>query len=307
MAPHTATIIGGCGFLGSYVSARLVAEGFQVRSVHRSVAHTTAPVGVTCITADYRDARSIDLLLRGSQVLIHLGSQSVPRTSLELGVPGVLEEVDANARLFDLAAKAGVSKVVFASSGGSVYGQCEPGVLIHERHSCEPISPHGLLKVMTELALGHVSLVSGQSATSLRMGNIYGLGQETRPRFAVIPTFLRNLRTGQRSEVWGPESVRDYIHVSDAAEAFVAAALTERPLPRAINVGTGTGHSAVEIYSMLQSLTGISQPIDIVPRPASDPAWNVLSIDLMQEHLQVSPQVAVEEGLESLIVGTAVD
>ena len=301
MSTRTAVVVGGCGFLGRHVTAGLAALDIQVASVHRSPPHQDCSDGVRCVSADYRDTETMASLLRNAEILVHLGSESVPRTSIELGVTGVLTEVDANSRLFDVAAQAGVARVVFASSGGSVYGECEPGQPIAEDHSCQPISPHGLLKVMTELALSHISLVSGQSATSLRPGNIYGPSQRSRPLFGVVPTFLSNLRAARRSEIWGADSVRDYVHVLDAARAFVASAVTEEQLPRAINVGTGRGHSAVQIYSMLQDITGLCQPIDILPRPPSDPTWNVLANERLRTHLHVRPEVTLYSGLSELV------
>lgn len=302
MGNATAVVIGGCGFLGHYVSRMMLEAGYEVVSVHRSPAHEASSTdGMRCIRADYRDAPRMERLLSGVEVLIHLGSQSVPRTSVELGVAGVLTEVDGNSRLFEIAAQAGVRTVVFASSGGSVYGHAEPGVPIPETHSCQPISPHGLLKVMTELALGHIAQVSGQRATALRPGNIYGPGQRFQPRFGVVPTFLFNLRTGRPSEIWGADSVRDYIHVMDAAQAFATAATTDRVLPRAINVGTGQGHTAVEVYSLLQQLVGITHPIDILPRPASDPAWSVLANGRLNQDLGLMPKVDLRSGLQELV------
>lgn len=301
MSTRTAVVVGGCGFVGRHVTAGLAALNTRVVSVHRSLPHDDAADAVACLSADYRDTDTMASLLENADILVHLGSASVPRTSVELGVTGVLNEVDANSRLFDVAARAGVARVVFASSGGSVYGECEPGRPIDENHSCQPISPHGLLKVMTELALSHISLVSGQSATSLRPGNIYGPGQKSRPRFGIVPTFLSNLQAGRSSEIWGADSVRDYVHIGDAARAFVAAATTEAHLPHAINVGTATGHSAVQVYSILQDIIGMRQPIEILAKPPSDPTWNVLSNEKLQRCLDVHPRIGLREGLTELV------
>lgn len=301
MVADKAVVVGGCGFLGHHVSTMLTEMGITVTSVHRSPPHTGLDADIRCVSTDYRDSSTMARLLTGSDILIHLGSQSVPRTSVELGVSGVLTEVEANSRLFELAARSGVTRVVFASSGGSVYGQCTPGIAVAETHPCQPISPHGLLKAMTELALGHVALVSGQSATALRPGNVYGRGQKSQPRFGVVPTFLANLRAGRPSEIWGADAVRDYIHVTDAANAFVVAATTARDLPRAINVGTGVGHTAVEVYAILQEVTDLHEPIDILPRPLSDPQWSVLAIDRLEDSLGLTAKVDLRRGLMELV------
>jgi UDP-glucose 4-epimerase len=203
--------------------------------------------------------------------------------------------------LFQAAATAGVGTVVFASSGGSVYGQVRSGALIKESHSTQPVSPHGLLKVMTELALSHVCRTSGQTGISLRPGNVYGPGQQTQPSFGVVPTFAGNLRAGRPSEIWGAETVRDYVYVEDAAEAFVTAALRPSGQPAVVNVGTGVGHTALEVYSMLQESLGLTAPVNVVPRPASDPAWNVLDPSLLKESLGLAATVDLRDGLKRTV------
>lgn len=293
-----AVVVGGCGFLGRPIVNTLLQCGFEVVSVHRSPAHDHSDAPITCVSSDYRDIPAVRPLLNRADCLIHLGSQSVPRTSVKLGVAGVLQEVDANALLFACAADEDVKNVVFASSGGSVYGDCPPGQLITEQHSTMPISPHGLLKIMTEMALAHVSGVSGQHAVSLRPGNVYGPGQRRQIGFGVVPTFLSNLLAGRGSEIWGPEVVRDYVHIDDAVRAFVGAATSEAELPKALNIGTGVGHTAIEIYGLLQGILGKSAPVTVVPRPSSDPPWVVLDTALSRSVLGDYVQVPIKVGLK---------
>lgn len=294
-----AVVVGGCGFLGTPIVNGLAEAGYDVVSIHRSPAHTQVDNLITCVSTDYRDIPAIRTHLTRADCLIHLGSQSVPRTSVKLGVAGVLQEVDANALLFACAAEEGVETIVFASSGGSVYGDCPPGQLITEQHSTMPISPHGLLKIMTEMALAHVARVSGQRSVSLRPGNVYGPGQRKQAGFGVVPTFLSNLHASRKSEIWGPEVVRDYVYIDDAARAFITAATSTGPLPQALNIGTGLGHTAVEVYGLLQGLLGESQPVAVVPRPSADPRWVVLDTSLSRSVLGDYAQAPIEIGLKA--------
>lgn len=294
-----AVVVGGCGFLGVPIVNGLAEAGFEVVSLHRAPGHVQLDERITCVSSDYRDIPSIRPYLSHADCLIHLGSQSVPRTSVALGVAGILQEVDANALLFACAADEHVESIVFASSGGSVYGDCPPGQPITEQHATMPISPHGLLKIMTELALAHVAGVSGQRAVSLRPGNVYGPGQRSQVGFGVIPTFLSNLMAGRGSEIWGPEVVRDYVYVEDAARAFITAATARSPLPQAMNIGTGVGHTAVEIYGLLQALLGVSEPVTVQPRPRADPPWVVLDTALSRSMLGDYAQVPIEIGLKA--------
>lgn len=291
-----AVVVGGCGFIGSHVCEKLTARGVDVVSVHRST-ESGCQRDWKCLIADYRDVSTMSQYLVGADILVHLGSQSVPRTSMELGVTGILNEVNANAELFQAAASRDVQKVVYASSGGSVYGECEWGTPITESHPLNPISPHGLLKVMTEQILAHIALWSGQEVVSLRPGNVYGPGQASKRLFGVVPTFIANLQRGTSSEVWGAEVVRDYVYVTDTAEAFVLAALSSSRLSQTYNIGTGVGHTALELYSILQDQLDVAVPVNIAPRPATDPKWNVLSTSLMSRELGYTPSVDIRTGL----------
>jgi len=294
-------VVGGCGFIGRHIIHQLLQEKVEVISLHRSPAHERSTEGISCLSVDYRDQFATERVLGDVEALIHLGSQSLPRTSVSLGVSGVLAEVEANSLLFEVAAKVGVETVIFASSGGSVYGDCERGVAISESRSPQPITPHGLLKVMTELALAHVARTSGQNAVSLRPGNVYGPGQRSKVRYGVVPTFIGNIRSGAPSEIWGAEVVRDYVFVEDAARAFVHAALNPHGLPAVLNVGTGVGHTALEVYSILQQELGISQSVNVVPRPESDPEWSVLDNSRLRDFLGFTPQLSLAEGLHRTV------
>lgn len=289
-------VIGGCGFLGTTITRDLVNRGVEVVSVHRSVRHP-ARAGVRCVSLDYREVDHLKDELINATALIHLGSGSVPRTSVDLGVSGILAEVDANARLFEAASRLGIERVVYASSGGSVYGEVSTGQPITEETPTHPISPHGLLKVMTELALAHVVRVGSMTGTSLRPGNIYGPGQRQKRAFGVIPTFMDNLRNSKPSEIWGAEVVRDYVYVDDASRAFVEATLHSEPMPPVINIGTERGHTALEVYAMLQEILEVSAPISVTARPPTDPRWNVLDTTRWRGSLGASSKVDIFEGL----------
>lgn len=290
-------IVGGCGFIGSKISERLSADGHTMVCVNRGAYSHRALTGRTCVCADYRDVAAMSALLIAGSTLIHLGTQSVPRTSAQLGVQGILEEVQANSLLFECAARRGVRRILFASSGGSVYGECSKGKPIDERHSTEPISPHGLVKLMTELALRHVAARSDMSATALRMGNVYGPSQPKRPSFGVVPTFLSNIRSDNISELWGSYVVRDYIFVDDVAEAVVRAATAVAALPPVLNIGSGVGHSVAEIYTILQEILGRTVDVRMLPKPAVDPSWIVLDTALSIRHLGEYSVTTLLDGL----------
>lgn len=99
------------------------------------------------------------------------------------------------------------------------------------------------------------------------------MGQLSKPAFGVVPTFIANLASGSTSQIWGAEVMRDYVYVADAADAFVRAALDVDPPPRVLNVGTGVGHTPVQIHEALARLMDRSEaPVMIADKPRTDPA-----------------------------------
>jgi UDP-glucose 4-epimerase len=292
----TVVVVGGCGFLGRHLTAHLMKRGARIRSVHRSSEHDLGPRG-ECLAADYHDTTSLKPALADAEALVHLGSGSVPRSSIMHGPSGVQSEVAANVRLFEAAARLGIPRVVFASSGGAVYGMCPPGAPIREDRPLRPISAHGWMKARSESALARLAAAHGLTAVALRSGNVYGPGQHGSDRFGAVPTFITNLVGGLTSEIWGPDVVRDYVYVDDAVAAFSRAVLADDPLPPAINIGTGVGHTTSEVFDILQAALQTQVRPVMGDAPPTDPTWSVLSPDLAAQRLSWRAEVSLEVGL----------
>lgn len=191
---------------------------------------------------------------------------------------------------------AGVSRFVFLSSGGTVYGNATE-LPIPEHAAPKPISYYGASKVATEVYLGMLGHVTGRPATIIRLANPYGPGQMPWRGQGVIATALACALAGTEFQVWGSgEATRDYIYIDDAAIAIAAVALSGKPAAT-YNVGSGVGISLNDVVGAVQDVTGGQLTIQRYPDRNIDVSANVLSIDRIRADIDWYPKVTFAVGV----------
>ena len=199
--------------------------------------------------------------LAGCDVLYHLISTTTPQISNDDPVGDVESNVISTINMLKEATKAGVKKIIFFSSGGTIYGvpQYTP---IREEHPTEPICSYGIQKLTTEKYLHLFYVLYGLEYGILRIANPYGPRQSPYSGQGVVAAFVHRAVTGQPIEVWGDGSVvRDYVYAADVAKAAVAM-LNYSGRHRIFNIGSGTGKSLLEIIHSIEALSGVSIKID---------------------------------------------
>lgn len=289
-------IVGGAGFIGTAVAAGLRSDGSDVAvldSPRRIDRVRDVLSGIEChpfeISGD--DARPF---LRAGDALIHLACSTNPASSMRSFGHDAESNILPSIRLFDAAADAGVKRVVFASSGGTVYGAPQR-LPVREEEMSAPLSAYGISKVAIEQ---YLSLYREFLPISLRIGNPYGEYQLRGTTIGVMARYLRAALDGDVIEVWGDGSVvRDYIDIDDVASAFKLA-LAVKDLPAgAYNIGTGTGTSVAEIIDIISNLS--HRRLEI--RRLEGRGYDVPSITLdpgrFMRATGWSPRTGVAEGL----------
>jgi UDP-glucose 4-epimerase len=253
-------VTGGSGFIGVNLCTALVAYGHEVTSVSRSM---NVPVSGSPsspwrhIRASVTSAEEMKRCCAGIDVVVHLASSTYPASSNLDVVGDVRENMVGSVTLLDAAVRAGVRKVVFASSGGAIYG--DPLSLpIDESHPLRPLSSYGIVKASTEEYLRMYSATSGVDYCSLRVANPYGPGQNWGRGQGVVAEFLYRALTGKPVKIWGGgRAIRDYIYIDDVVDAFVRAIHTDG-LKRALNVGSGQGLSTLQVLEAVEAVTGLT-------------------------------------------------
>jgi UDP-glucose 4-epimerase len=269
-------VIGGSGFIGSHVVDRLLTHGHSVRVFDRQPERFRAPLaGVDYRFGEFADRMALAESLSGVDAVYHLLSTTVPgtadldpRTDIQDNLVGTINLLDSMQRL-------GLSRILFLSSGGTVYGIPDT-IPIPETHALRPINSYGIVKAAIEHYLEMYRRTRGLSPVIVRASNPFGPRQAHSGVQGVISTFLRRILAAQPLEIWGDGTVvRDYLEVGDLAELCVRAGTSDRE--GAYNAGSGHGLSVNEVVEAVRNVTGADlkvihkpgRPVD-VPRSVLD-------------------------------------
>jgi UDP-glucose 4-epimerase len=196
-------IIGGTGFIGSRVVELLVSEGRQVTVIGRSKVPTNrVPTGVRYVAADYGDEKVLLKILRDVDEVIHLAHSTVPKTSFENPVQDILANLPASMKLFDAACRFSIQKLIFVSSGGTIYGKTGTHP-ISEDHPKQPISPYGITKLTIENYAMMFWELKRLPVICVRPGNAYGENQRPFVDQGFVATAIASILMGREITVFG--------------------------------------------------------------------------------------------------------
>ncbi|MEE9234552.1 MAG: NAD-dependent epimerase/dehydratase family protein [Candidatus Acidoferrales bacterium] len=293
-------VLGGAGFLGSHLVELLVAEGYAVRVFDQPgrATHHLPPVlqQVEVVEGDFRQSGELGKAVEGCETAIHLVGTTVPSSSNRDPVFDLETNLVGTVRLLEACVQKKVKRVVFSSSGGTVYGEAQ-GLPMGESHPTEPRSSYGITKLACEKYLALFERLHGLDYTVLRIGNAYGPRGPVEGEQGVVGAFLARLKRGEPIPLWGDGSVvRDYVYVGDVARGF-RAALGQQSSFRVFNISTGVGTSLRELIKKMEEVTGRRARIDSqAARPADIPV-NVLDPRRAGQHLGWKATVSLEEGL----------
>jgi UDP-glucose 4-epimerase len=290
----TVLLLGGNGFLGRHLARALKARGASVRIYDRG--HVPVGPEYAYFQGDFASGEGMSAALEGVDVVYHLISTTIPGTSNADPVFDVESNLVGSLKLLDKMRAAGINRIVFTSSGGTVYGNPEV-VPVAENSPLRPISSYGVVKVAIEGYLRLYADLYGINAAVLRLANPYGAGETRIGVHGVIPTFFAKIVAEQRIDIWGNGSVvRDYIYVDDAIEALVQAAGWNGF--RLYNVGSGVGYSLTDILSMVKQVTGRKANVVFHPARSFDVKEIYLDISKIASETNWIPKVNLEQGCE---------
>jgi UDP-glucose 4-epimerase len=250
-------LTGGAGFIGSHVADQLLACGHDVAIVDdlSSGKKENIPEGAVFYEQDIRDGCAEVFEEFKPDALSHQGAQMDVRRSVREPDFDADVNVLGTLRLLESCVRYGVRRVVFASTGGAVYGEQREFPAL-EDHLQYPISPYGVSKLAGERYLHFYHTQYGLPYTALRYANVYGPRQDPHGEAGVVAIFCGNLAAGRGSTINGSgEQTRDYVYVEDVARANVLALETDAP-SGAYNVGTGIETSVNELYEILREASG---------------------------------------------------
>jgi len=278
-------VTGGAGYIGSHAVRELVRRGHEVVIYDNlSTGYRSFADGFELVEGDIGDRTRLETTLRGAQAVMHFAAHCYVGESVENPRKYFHNNVDCALTLLNTAVDAGVKNFVFSSTC-AVYG-VPVKVPISEQNPREPINPYGATKLLFEHALDAYSKAYGLRFTALRYFNAAGaddsgtIGEAHDPETHLIPLALEAARGTRTIEVFGRDyptpdgtCIRDYIHVNDLAEAHALAIeyLAGGGASLALNLGTGQGHSVMEVLAAVEAATGRSPDRRYGPRRQGDP------------------------------------
>lgn len=297
-------IFGGGGFIGSAIADRLLKDGHQLRIFERPrvppYREFSAGEQVEWVTGDLMSSHDVAEVLEGMDTVLHLVSTTLPKSSNDDPIYDVQTNLIATLQMLNLMVAKGVRKIVFISSGGTVYGP--PTYLpIDEGHPTEPQVSYGITKLMIEKYLLMYQHLHGIKANILRVTNPYGERQRVETAQGAVGVFLNRALQDQPIEIWGDGSVtRDYIHAADVAEAF-AKAVAYDGAESVFNISSGSGTSLNELIALLEKVLGKEIRRDYRPGRPFDVPVSVLCNQRARRELDWTPAISLEEGLQRTV------
>lgn len=297
-------ILGGAGFIGQHVCKALLGAGAHVRCLDRRLPPEQGffnnQLGeVEWIVGEFSDAEKLTRALDGIDYIVHLVSTTIPDTSNKELQYDLSSNVFPTLKVLEAMRFSGVKKLLFISSGGTVYGI--PSIIpIPETHETNPICGYGIHKLAIEKYLHLYNYRYGLDYCVLRLANPYGAAQISDRPQGVIGKFIYKAIRNERLEIWGDGSVvRDYVYIEDVMDAFLKA-LLYRGDRKLFNVGSGQGSSLLDIVTIIEHLAGHSLDIAFLPQRQVDVPLNVLDITTARTELQWAPKTELSVGIQDL-------
>jgi len=233
-------------------------------------------------------------------IVIHLAAQMNVRESVKDPIFDAQTNILGSLNILENCVKSGVKKIIFASSGGAIYGEGGNNLPARESFPPSPLSPYGIAKLSVEHYLHYYQYTYGLEYTILRYGNVYGERQDPLGEAGVIAIFIRTMFEGKNPVIYGDgEQLRDYVYVGDVVRATLLA--IKKGKNQIFNIGTGRGTSVNTLYNKLKNLISFSgNPVYASPR-AGDILRNYLDISRAKKYLNWYPRVSLDQGLQRTI------
>ena len=306
-----AVVTGGAGFIGSTLVDRLAARGDDVLIIDdlstgsadnladaRAVGSGTVELAV----ADIGEVGTAELVAgHRPDVVFHLAAQADVRLSVDAPVSDARTNVIGMLRVLDGARAGGARKLVFASSGGTIYGEADPALLPFDEDTPQrPVSPYGVAKLAGGLYLDVYGALHSLAGTTLALANVYGPRQDPQGEAGVVAIFAGRLLSGRPCTVLGTgEQTRDFVFVADVTDALLAAA--ERADSQLLNIGTGVETSVNDLYRTMAAMVG----------GPNDPEWgsarpgeldrSALDPTRAASELDWRPVTSLDDGLQATL------
>jgi len=293
-------ILGGGGFIGSHLTEGLIEAGYDVvvfdklNFSKKNISHIKSNISV--IEGDFSNEVDIIRSLKDIDYVYHLVSTTLPASSNKNPIYDVETNLISSLRLLDESLRNNVKKVIFISSGGTVYG-IPKSIPVKENHPRQPICSYGIIKRTIEDYLFMYNLLHGLDYNVFRLSNPYGERQNPLGLQGAIPVFLGKIFKNEQIDIWGDGSItRDYIYIKDAVEVLVRSLKIDSK-EKVFNLGSGAGKSINQLIDVMKEVTGKNIKSKYEKARKLDVPVNVLDVDLVESVFNWKPSTDLETGI----------
>lgn len=296
-------VMGGLGFIGSHLCRALLQEGYRVRIFDKLYGSrmliSDIEADIEIMESDIERPEDVLRALEGMDVAVHLIHTTVPGSSMHDPAYDVQSNVVSAARWLSSLKETELTKIIYISSGGTVYGNPKTNPIC-EDHSTEPVSSYGITKLAVEKYVAMYAGLFGIQYRIVRPSNVYGEGQRLNIGQGVIGVFLDRALEGKPIEIWGDgTNKRDYLYAKDLVNGILKL-MRHEGNGRVFNISTATGYSLNEIITIIRDETRL--PVEVVYKPSRgyDVPVNILDNTLIKSETGWQPETNLRDGIRNV-------
>lgn len=290
-------VLGGQGFVGLSLVKKLIDEGNEVIIYGRQKKNASSILKCKYINDEFENIANYTEVFNDIDVVYHLISTMKPKESNENIEYDIKSNVVTTVKLLDILVEKQVKKIIFPSSGGTVYGEAQ-FFPINETHETNPISSYGITKLMIEKYLNLYNHLHGLDYNVLRISNPYGPYQNIYSNQGIIGVFMKNILESSHIEVWGDgETVRDYIYIDDLVNALYLAGKTTTK-QKVLNIGSCNGVSINNLIEIIRNSINKDFSVSYKSHRVFDVNKNILDNSRAKEELGWNCYSSLEEGIK---------
>lgn len=294
-------IFGGNGFIGSHLAQRLAENGYEVQVFDNFKGdlpkRNNLDNNIKYIKGDFFNLNAVENALEDVDYVFHYISTTNPATAIENPIYDIESNIIGSVKLFQACIKKNVDKIIFSSSGGTIYGD-PSAVPVKETDPCNPVNPYAIGKLTIEKYLQYFNYLYGIDYKILRYSNPYGEGQSPQGKQGVIPIFLNRIKNNDHPAIYGDGSaIRDYIYIEDTIDATLEIIRKDTNF-NIFNVGSGVGISIKDLIDIMSEVIGKKvQPDYIESSPTYIPKI-ILDISRLTQETGWKPTRNIHQGIE---------